>query len=81
MVDTDNTLFKANKLVQNGDSLPKSLFGELEQQLKKNKAHVDELDFRLDELGINCGSASKAYAFKQRIEKLNQKLVGAMDAI
>ena len=42
---------------------------------------MDDLEFRLDEMGITCGGASQALAFKQRVEKLNQQLIGAMDAI
>ena len=70
-VDTDNVLFKANRIVEEGDTLPPRLFGDLELGLRQTKAEVDDLEFRVDELGVNCGSASQAFAFKQRIEKLN----------
>ena len=81
MVDTDNVLFQANKLVSRRELLPSGLFGELELCLKKTKVQVDDLEFRLDEMGVTCGSASQAFAYKQRIEKLHQQLIGAMDAI
>jgi hypothetical protein len=64
MVDTDNVLFQANKLVARGDLLPSGLFGELELSLKQTKVQVDDLEFRLDEMGVTCGSASQAFAYK-----------------
>lgn len=71
MVDTDNVLFQANKTVSSGDGLPSGLFGGLEGKLKQKKAQVDDLEFRLDEMGVTCGSATIALTFKQRIEKLH----------
>ena len=71
MVDTDNIIFQASKVIEIGDSLPTGLFGDLELCLKQTKNGVDDIDFRLDELGVTCGSASQAYAFKQRVEKMN----------
>ena len=58
MVDTDNCLFQANKLVENRDQLPHSFFQELALALKQTKSSVDDIEFRLDELGVACGSAS-----------------------
>ena len=54
MVDTDNVLFQARKN-QNSTGQP---FNDLEQGLRLAKGQVDELEFRLDELGIACGGAS-----------------------
>ena len=57
------------------------MFASLEMTLCHTKNQVDELEFRLDELGVACGSAQQAFAYKQRLDKLNNKLIGAMDAI
>lgn len=81
MVDTDNALFQAKKFVENRMTLPGGLFGELELHLRQTKTEVDDLEFRLDEMGVVCGGASQALAYKQRVERLNQQLIGAMDSI
>ena len=73
MVDTDNVLFQAKK--QGGYSYSaqtQKAFKELENGLKLTKNQVDDLEFRLDEMGVTCGGATQAFAFKQRIDKLNQ---------
>jgi len=71
MVDTDNILFNANRLVSSRDPLSRNLFGDLEICLKQTKTQVDDLEFRLDEMGVTCGSASQAFVYKQRVEKLH----------
>lgn len=57
------------------------MFGTLELCLRQTKTQVDDLEFKLDEMGVTCGSATQAFAYKQRIDKINQQLIGAMDAI
>ena len=59
MVDTDNVLFQAKK--QGGYSYPaktQEAFKELENGLKLTKNQVDDLEFRLDEMGVTCGGAT-----------------------
>ncbi len=81
MVDTDNVLFQAKRTVENSATLPQGLFEKLELCLKQTKSSIDELEYRLDELGVTCGSATQAFSFKQRIDVVSQKLIGAMDSI
>ena len=81
MVDTDNVLFQAKRTVENAGTLPSGLFQKLERCLKQTKSSIDELEYRLDELGVTCGSATQAFSFKQRIDVVSQKLIGAMDSI
>ena len=59
MVDTDNVLFQAKK--QGGYSntaKTQQNFKELENGLKLTKNQVDDLEFRLDEMGVTCGGAT-----------------------
>ena len=66
MVDTDNTLFQANKQGGSGANVPNTsvIFRELETGLRQTKGLVDDLEFRLDEMGVTCGGATQAFSFK-----------------
>jgi len=68
-------------MVETAQGVPPDHFKSLEFALKQAKASLDELEFRLDEIGVACGGASQALSFKQRIETVVHKLIGAMDAV
>ena len=51
-------------MTEQGEPLPQGMFNGLEVALKSTKTQVDDIEFRLDEMGVTCGSASTAFAYK-----------------
>ena len=57
MVDADNLLFQAGKMINNGQTVPLNFFTDLNQQVSHIKRDSAEMSRRLDMLGIQCGGA------------------------
>ena len=81
MVDADNLLFQANKLIANGQTLQADFFQELSKSLLEIKRNSENMGKRLEQLGIMCGGAQMAYIYQQKLQKVEQQVLGVIESI